>query len=255
MTPARKASESRRRQTGYALLAVVFLSALMLLAAVAITPSVLQEGKREKEEELIWRGNQYARAVRLYYRKHGRFPQSLDDLTKAKAGIRYLRKDYKDPMNAEDGSWRMIYVGPGGQLIGSVKPRKALQGLTPAALAQPAKAPAGPAGAPRSGDGQPQEMGQPQTEQPTKGPAPSSSTPATDIGENPKVYGGNIIGVGSKVKKPSIRILDGGSTYYEWEFIWDPSKEPAAVRAPQTQTPARNLNPENLRSPRQPPLQ
>ena len=58
----------------------------------------------------------------------GRFPTSLDDLTKPKMGsLRYLRQAYKDPMNKEDGSWRLIYVGPAGQLIGSLKPPQTLQ--------------------------------------------------------------------------------------------------------------------------------
>ena len=35
--------------------------------------------------------------------------------------------------------------------------------------------------------------------------------------------GGNIIGVGSKMKQPSLRIYLGGETYQEWEFIWNPT--------------------------------
>ena len=35
--------------------------------------------------------------------------------------------------------------------------------------------------------------------------------------------GGNIIGVGSKIKKPSLRIYLGGDTYQQWEFIWNPT--------------------------------
>src|SRR5260370_23323790 len=30
-------------------------------------------------------------------------------------------------MNKEDGTWRMIYVGPAGQLIGSLKPPQTFQ--------------------------------------------------------------------------------------------------------------------------------
>ena len=37
------------------------------------------------------------------------------------------------------------------------------------------------------------------------------------------VMGGNIIGVGSKIKKPSVRVYLGGDTYQEWEFIWNPT--------------------------------
>jgi hypothetical protein len=115
-------------EDGYALMMVVFFTALMLVAAMVAAPRILQEGKREKEKEMIWRGHQYVRGVKLYYRKMGRFPTSIDDLTKPKTGsLRFMRQAYKDPMNGEDGSWRLIYVGPAGQLIGSLKPPQTLQ--------------------------------------------------------------------------------------------------------------------------------
>src|ERR1700730_17675327 len=119
---------SRRSQQGFALMMVMFLTTLVLLGAIVAVPSVRTERQREKEQEMIWRGKQYVRAIKLYYRKNGRFPTTLDDLIKPKMGsLRYLRQAYKDPMNKEDGSWRLIYVGPAGQLIGSMKPPQALQ--------------------------------------------------------------------------------------------------------------------------------
>jgi hypothetical protein len=123
---------TRRRascyEDGYALMMVVFFTALMLIGAMVVAPRILQEGKREKEKEMIWRGKQYVRGVKLYYRKMGRFPTSIDDLTKPKTGsLRFMRQAYKDPMNGEDGTWRLIYVGPAGQLIGSLKPPQTLQ--------------------------------------------------------------------------------------------------------------------------------
>jgi hypothetical protein len=116
------------REDGYALMMVVFFTALLLIATMVAAPRILLEGKREKEKEMIWRGHQYVRGVKLYYRKLGRFPTSIDDLTKPKTGsLRFMRQAYKDPMNGEDGSWRLIYVGPAGQLIGSLKPPQNLQ--------------------------------------------------------------------------------------------------------------------------------
>src|SRR5947208_16013573 len=111
------------RQGGYALLMVLFMTSVVLLSAMAAAPYVRTERQREKEQEMIWRGKQYVRGIKMYYRKNGRFPTKLDDLIKPQlGGIRYLRQKYKDPMNKEDGSWRLIYVGPMGQLIGSTKP-------------------------------------------------------------------------------------------------------------------------------------
>src|ERR1700722_19700071 len=116
------------KQDGYAILLVSFLTTLLLLTAIVAAPSVRTERRREQEEEMIWRGKQYVHAIKLYYRKNGRFPTQVDDLTKPKNGsLRYLRQEYKDPMNKEDGKWRMIYVGPSGQLIGSTKPQQTIQ--------------------------------------------------------------------------------------------------------------------------------
>src|SRR5690348_4086689 len=131
---------------GYVLLLVVFMATALLVAAMMVAPNILTEGKREKEKEMIWRGKQYARSVKLYYRKMGRFPTSLDDLTKPKVGsLRFLRQPYKDPMNKEDGSWRLIYVGPAGQLIGSLKPQQQnLQFGQPTGIGTPAGAINGP---------------------------------------------------------------------------------------------------------------
>src|SRR5580704_14859308 len=116
------------KQDGYAILLVSFLTALMLLTVIVAAPAVRTERRREQEEEMIWRGRQYVHAIKLYYRKNGRFPTNIDDLTKPKNGsLRYLRQEYKDPMNKEDGKWRLIYVGPSGQLIGSTKPQQQIQ--------------------------------------------------------------------------------------------------------------------------------
>src|SRR5271154_2723421 len=117
-----------RAQRGYALLVIMFAVAMLAATVMTVAPNILTEGRREKEQEMIWRGKQYARAVKLYNTKLGHYPTSLDDLTQPKTGsIRFMRQAYKDPMNKEDGSWRLIYIGPAGQLIGSLKPPENLQ--------------------------------------------------------------------------------------------------------------------------------
>lgn len=114
---------AKEAQSGYALLLILFLLALLVISVAAIAPTVVANIQREKEAEMIWRGKQYVRGVRMYYVKMHRFPISLDDLTKPKTGLRFMRQAYKDPMNLSDGSWRLIYVGPNGQLMGSLKSR------------------------------------------------------------------------------------------------------------------------------------
>ncbi|HET8967053.1 MAG TPA: hypothetical protein VFN20_12595, partial [Candidatus Acidoferrum sp.] len=126
--PYRKSSRARQQQGGYAIMLVLLLATLMLIATMAVAPNILNQGRREREAEMVWRGKQYVRGIKMYYRKTGKFPTSLEDLTKPKvANIRFMRQAYKDPMNGKDGEWRLIYVGPAGQLIGSLKPQRALQ--------------------------------------------------------------------------------------------------------------------------------
>jgi hypothetical protein len=54
------------------------------------------------------------------------------------------------------------------------------------------------------------------------------STPQAIASEDgtTEVIGGNIIGVGSKVNKASIIWYDKAKNYRQFEFVWDPSKEP-----------------------------
>ena len=55
------------------------------------------------------------------------------------------------------------------------------------------------------------------------------STPqAIAPAETPTIFGGNIIGVGSKINKKSFMVYDKAKNYREFEFIWDPSKDMTA---------------------------
>src|ERR1700753_2896815 len=138
-TKSRRRAGRARKQGGYAILLVAFLTTIMLLTAIVAVPAIRTERRREKEEEMIWRGKQYVHAIKLYYRKNGRFPTNIEHLHKPKNGsLRYLRQEYKDPMNKEDGKWRLIYVGPSGQLIGSTKPQQTIQMSGGASVGTPA---------------------------------------------------------------------------------------------------------------------
>jgi hypothetical protein len=242
MNARRLRTAGNRNERGYALLLVVFLVTVLLISTMAIAPNILTQGKREKEKELIWRGKQYTRGVKLYYRKMGRFPTSLDDLTKPKIGsLRFMRQAYKDPMNKEDGSWRLIYVGPAGQLIGSLKPPQqhlqfpqaggmgtpasALGGLAtpaqPGAFGQQGQPGTQPGGS-TSGTNPPAATGTPVG---TVQSGSTSNPPPIPSGDTPTIIGGNIIGVGSKVNKSSVMIYERAKNYRLFEFIWDPSKD------------------------------
>lgn len=238
------------RECGYALLMVMFIAALMIAVVMTAAPNILTQGKREKEEEMIWRGKQYVRGIKLYYRKLGRFPTSLDDLTKPKVGtLRFMRQAYKDPMNKGGGTWRLIYVGPAGQLIGSLKPPQTINvsaaggstlgtpGSTLAGANQlqpganprqaPAGAQAGTTPGATGGETPPNLSAADQGE--------SASNPAGASADTPVIIGGNIIGVGSKVAERSVKVYEKAKNYRLFEFVWDPSKDALIVGQPGVQ--------------------
>jgi hypothetical protein len=225
--PMRRASSQirRRSEAGYTLMLVVFMVASMWIMATVVTMNIITEGKRQKEDEMIWRGNQYARAIGLYVRRfNGKFPTKIEDLTNQTNGVRFLRQAYKDPMNKEDGSWRFIYVGPNGILIGSNRQSTLIQGAV-GGTGTAGGAPLGgilgqlqnsPQNTP--GFGAPGVQGT-QSGSSTSDAGSSSSQPQPLGGA---VAGGNIIGVGSKIDKPSLKVYLGESNYKNWEFIWNP---------------------------------
>jgi hypothetical protein len=109
-------------QRGYAYLMALFMIVTTIIASQVAMKNILTEGRREREADMIWRGQQFVRAIRLYYLKTGHYPSSLDDLKKGMPELHFLRyAAYKDPMKKDDGAWRFIYVNAAGQIIGSVK--------------------------------------------------------------------------------------------------------------------------------------
>jgi len=111
----------RLRESGYAFLMALFMMLIMAAGTIILLQNLTTEGRRIREQQTVWRGEQYKRAIRLYYRKTGHFPQRIDDLVKGVPGVHFLREAYKDPMNTADGSWRFIYVNAAGQITGSVR--------------------------------------------------------------------------------------------------------------------------------------
>jgi type II secretory pathway pseudopilin PulG len=90
-----------------ALLVGMTIMALFLSMAL---PAWRTAAQREKEEELIFRGQQYARAIALFQRKYANtFPPNLNILLDG----HFLRKKYKDPMT--DGEFQVVYANQQAQ--------------------------------------------------------------------------------------------------------------------------------------------
>jgi type II secretory pathway pseudopilin PulG len=173
-----------------ALLVAIAVMAVMMSVAM---PVWRHEGQREKEAEMVFRGEQYARAVALYQRKFpGAFPPNLDLLVQQK----FLRKKYKDPMT-EDGEFQVLYAG--GQV--------------------PGRAQGGAAGAQSGGTGS-GSGGGPGGRVSAPVMTPGTGGQGAPAGAGAGGVRGGIIGVTSKSPEASIRLYNGRGRYNEWQFIF-----------------------------------
>lgn len=193
------------RQRGFALAALLVAIAILSVMMLVALPAWRHQMQREKEAELIFRGEQYARAIGLYQRKiAGTFPPSLDALVDGK----YLRRKYKDPITGDD--FVPIYANSAAGL---------------AAMRQGAEG-GGRAGAPESAgpDGQRRITATFQSPrggvQP--GAAPGAIGPAAPgtIGAAAPGGAGGIVGVTSKSKAQAIRLYNGRDRHDQWIFTY-----------------------------------
>ena len=166
-----------------ALLVAMSVMAIVMSAAM---PTWSQMIRRDKEEELIFRGTQYARAINQYQRKFANAsPASLDVLIEQ----RMLRKKFKDPLSPnKDGEFQLLYLQ-----------NQATTGT--------------------QGQGQSPTRGGSQVA--SRGAGSGAQTGAGSggsIGPSPSGRGA-IVGVASKNTGQSIKTYKGKDHYNEWQFI------------------------------------
>jgi type II secretory pathway pseudopilin PulG len=190
------------------LMVLVFMMAVMMLALIAVAPRVAQQTKRDREEEMIHRGAQYARAIQRFYRKFKRYPNTIEQLENTNH-LRFLRKRYADPM-VEDGKWKFLH--PGDVKIGG----GANVGTPVSAMASGTQQPTGLAGT---------NPGASLTG--TSGTSPRSTT--TTGGAANSQIGGFIIGVSSVSEAEGIHAFDNKDHYNEWYFVYDPTTDRGAL--------------------------
>ena len=71
-------SARRSGQRGSALMIVFAFAAIVAIMLYKELPVAAFEARRNKEELLVERGNEYKRAVKLYVRKFQTFPASIE---------------------------------------------------------------------------------------------------------------------------------------------------------------------------------
>jgi type II secretory pathway pseudopilin PulG len=188
---------------------LVAMSVMAIMMTVAM-PVWKQMSQREKEAELVFRGQQYARAIELMQRKMpGALPPNIDILVTQK----FLRKKYKDPITGLD--------------FDTVTPAQAV--APTAAGAQPPAGRGGATGPPGTG-----RSNMPAT------PAAPPVNPGVGAARPGAIAGGTqggIIGVVSKSKETSVRLYNGRSHYNEWIFQAIQRTQTPGAGAPGSATP------------------
>jgi hypothetical protein len=100
---------ARKNERGYALLLVFLMASAIAIMLYRQLPREAFESERDKEQMLIDRGEQYKRAIYLYYIGNNRqWPSKIEDLEKTN-DKRYLRHRYVNPYTGKD-EWRLIHT-------------------------------------------------------------------------------------------------------------------------------------------------
>ena len=192
--------EGQAGQRGYAMAALLVTVSMMAVIMTALLPVWRQQAQREKEAELAFRGEQYARAIYLFRaRNNNQSPPNIDVLVQGK----YLRKKYKDPVTGED--FQPIFGGqqaqqqPGPQGRGGV----------------PQGQGAGPQGRGAAPGGGTNPQGR------AGGPTPTGVGSGLSGAQGVGQAGVGLFTVQSKSKAASIRIYRNASHYNEWQFFYN----------------------------------
>lgn len=176
----------RRAEGGYNMVMLIVALTLLNIALAAMLPMMSTAIQREKEEELVFRGFQYAEAIRVFKIKYQRYPNKLEELLEVKP--RCIRQLWKDPMT-KDGKWGLIFDNVGAPLT----PQPPVGGVQPPQGQEP------PADGREDGD----QGGEGGPGVPKKGET---------------VTIGPIVGVYSKSHKASHLVFYGHERYDEWRF-------------------------------------
>jgi type II secretory pathway pseudopilin PulG len=188
---------------------MVLLAVINIMIAASL-PAWSAVIRRDKEEELVFRGLQYAEAIRVFQNRFQRPPIRLEELIEVEP--RSIRKLWKDPMT-ESGKWSLIPLqGPPG-------PQVQPNGLNP-----PPEDPEDEEGRDEDSDEKPE---------------------GDDGGFGPKkgeIQVGPFKGVHSRSRKTSFLLFNGRDRYDEWHFTVElftgetqqkPGGDPSAQRTPQ----------------------
>lgn len=248
------------------MLLAIFLMALLVLSLAVAAPKIARSIQRDRDLETFHRGQQYRRAIQLYYRKFHAYPPNVNALINTN-DIRFLRKKYTDPITGQD-DWKPIAfgqnktptamgffgqplsgnpstvagVGPsgGGNTPGGTGTGSGLYGgSSPGSGSIFGSSDTGSGQSPSAGgSGSTDNSGGTSTtgSSGTTGASPGGASPPTGSGTSSSsdssgqsLGGVGIIGFSPASPKTSILIYKKKQHYIEWEFTYDPISDMQTV--------------------------
>jgi type II secretory pathway pseudopilin PulG len=111
--------KNNKIQKGFTYLSLLIMVAVMGGGLAAFGELASHAAQREKEVELLFRGDQFRQAIGAYYRKEQRYPQVLEDLLEDRRypmPVRHLRRIYPDPLSGGT-AWGLV-TAPSGGIMG-----------------------------------------------------------------------------------------------------------------------------------------
>jgi type II secretory pathway pseudopilin PulG len=200
----------------------MILLVLFTIALAVAVPRTAKEIQRDRELETMERGKQFIRAIKLYYKKFGAYPPTVDALVKT-SNIRFLRKKYTDPTTGK-ADWKPIHYGQnqaptamgffGQPLVGSTL---AGTGASGGNTATGDSSTASTSLFSLSGSGTSTSSSTAST-----GTSADSSTSSSTGLSGQTFGGGGIIGFSPNSPKQSILVYKKKNHYNQWEFVYDP---------------------------------
>jgi type II secretory pathway pseudopilin PulG len=247
---------TKRQEGGYVLLAILFALTLLVIGLAVAAPRVTTAVRRTQEDELIHRGEQYALAIRRFYKKFGRYPSSVDQLDNTN-NIRFLRRHYLDPLTGKD-DWTLIQYGQArpplgffGQKVTNVGGNSPSgPGLGPSSIgtgssnstsstfgpsspssvfSSPTSGGPGSSGlnAGSSNSLNPSGTTASGTSGSATGPSGTAGNPISSNQLGGKTFGGGaVVGVSVPSQKQSLKEFEQQDHYNAWQFVYDPTMDP-----------------------------
>ncbi|MGD8817001.1 MAG: type II secretion system protein [Acidobacteriota bacterium] len=224
MSPRRPHRIDVMAQSGFTLIGLMVLIVVINIGLAVALTSWSTIDKRARETELIWRGQQYMRAIACHRQETGAPPDQLEDLLESDC----IRALYPDPMT-RDGVWRVIRESD-LQNRGSFA--ETAQGRNAAGILDALDRELGGA---RAGAGQ--AAISPGGRRGAAPGAPGLSAQGADMSESLRsAYerlrnlterlsqdfagsGDGIVGVVSRSRDEALRMYEGETTYDTWRFV------------------------------------